>query len=1088
MHINANASRPFFSSARSLGMVDRLGLRIRSHVLCGIALSLTMLFPPPALGWDSPREWYEGCPLDDADCDRVEDTLNLMAVARGEGAPVNAMVCFLHDCIPDQRLAELAAMGTLGYQSTVVASVAVRNISLSDLINVVANWPEVGYIHLDHPNEFFLNTAGQSLKAHASGLYSPNTAEDAGFDGTGITIAIIDSGVDDPGGPGTTHGHLPAAVGAPGVAGLFLNAAGALAFGNPDDQHGHGTAVAGCALGRGIPGAPPTNRGTAPQASLFDCRITLPGTGGPGTDSQIQQVVDWLTFNHSTVTPPVRVANMSLGTPTPTKGTGLTASIEALVASGVVVAVPVGDSDSCASGGIGANAVASRAITVGGAAHLGTVNRADDPASNRSTAGPGMGVNPKPDITAYTEQCPFVCAGPLAICTGAASSIITAPIKDSAAGYASFVGTSAASAMVAGAAALIIERNPAISPAAVKSLLMSTAEDRGAGGWDPVWGAGLMDLGPIFTAAPPACDLQVQSVSYAPSPVQCFMPVTVTTTVRNNGAVPVTDFGVDFERWYFGPSNPVQRFPIGAGPNQNTLGALAPGATRNFTRIWTPGVSDELPLSQHTCFWGIVHAPCDTNASNNERNVNATIVGVTNYDCRGGRDEGNDGGGEGQVSGGGGGFCGNSQNQCQTSFDCPRYCSNNPQIGCQVNANCPGGTCVWDQCVEGEPLVNFRFRVAHDQPSAQQLIVALNNPDPQRWNAWLEYNGQVDPNVLIVDVDNQACPVWMNLQAEPFDVQDRPPVNFALNTFNLFGDPIGDAMVMVDLETDSDGDGVPNVEDNCRNVGNPQQADFDGDLVGDACDNCVQVPNPTQSDADNDGVGDACDSDGLPPTVGDDTCQTAGADTGVPCSTNADCTPPAVCGNKSRYISITPNNAAVAGGTSIQIEIVSMPQFPARVGDVWWAGAEQSMPNSPSPALRGAPLQCTVTPNSQTWTAGPLHLFGTAIVPGSTYSVRMCDASGNNCSAPLLVATGKWGDVIRAFGGGSQPNFADVNAIVQKFSNLVSAPSMPRADLVGPQSPGTPNTPNQTANFADVSNDVAAFSGFAYPYTVPACP
>ena len=226
-----------------------------------------------------------------------------------------------------------------------------------------------------------------------------------------------------------------------------------------------------------------------------------------------------------------------------------------------------------------------------------------------------------------------------------------------------------------------------------------------------------------------------------------------------------------------------------------------------------------------------------------------------------------------------------------------------------------------------------------------------------------------------------------------------------------------------------------------------------------------------------------------PPAVGDDTCQTTGADLGTPCSTSADC-PMAgsACGNKSRYISFTPANAAVASGTSIQIEIVTMPQFPAMVGDIYYAGVEQSIPNAPNPALRGAPVQCTASPNSQTWTAGVLHLFGPIIVPGSTYNVRMCNAAGGGCSAPLLVATAKWGDVIRGFGGGTQPNFGDINSVVQKFSNLASAPSMPRADLVGPQPPGTQNTPNQVANFSDVSADVAAFGGFAYPYTVSACP
>jgi len=225
-----------------------------------------------------------------------------------------------------------------------------------------------------------------------------------------------------------------------------------------------------------------------------------------------------------------------------------------------------------------------------------------------------------------------------------------------------------------------------------------------------------------------------------------------------------------------------------------------------------------------------------------------------------------------------------------------------------------------------------------------------------------------------------------------------------------------------------------------------------------------------------------------PPSVGDDTCQTTADDTGVPCSTDADCTPPAVCGNKSRYISVTPSNAAVAGGSSIQVEIVTMPQFPARVGEIWWAGVEQSVPNAPQPALRGAPVECTLTPNAQTWTTGALHLFGAIIVPGSTYNVRICDAAGANCSDPLLVATAKWGDVIRPFGGGAQPNFGDINSVVQKFSNIATAPSAARADLVGAGNPGEPNTPNQATNLADVSFDVFAFNGFPYPFTVYACP
>ncbi|MDA0161268.1 thrombospondin type 3 repeat-containing protein [Solirubrobacter ginsenosidimutans] len=87
---------------------------------------------------------------------------------------------------------------------------------------------------------------------------------------------------------------------------------------------------------------------------------------------------------------------------------------------------------------------------------------------------------------------------------------------------------------------------------------------------------------------------------------------------------------------------------------------------------------------------------------------------------------------------------------------------------------------------------------------------------------------------------------------------------------------------------DSDGDGLPDVTDNCASVANLDQRDTDGDGPGDACDpivfrsdrdfdgvpdpvdNCVERANPAQEDFDGDGIGDACDeSNGrLEPMVG----------------------------------------------------------------------------------------------------------------------------------------------------------------------------------------------------------------------------
>jgi len=65
---------------------------------------------------------------------------------------------------------------------------------------------------------------------------------------------------------------------------------------------------------------------------------------------------------------------------------------------------------------------------------------------------------------------------------------------------------------------------------------------------------------------------------------------------------------------------------------------------------------------------------------------------------------------------------------------------------------------------------------------------------------------------------------------------------------------------IVILLTDTDGDGVPDENDNCPNTFNPTQVDSDADMIGDACDHCPNVANPDQLDSDNDMIGDACDN------------------------------------------------------------------------------------------------------------------------------------------------------------------------------------------------------------------------------------
>lgn len=113
---------------------------------------------------------------------------------------------------------------------------------------------------------------------------------------------------------------------------------------------------------------------------------------------------------------------------------------------------------------------------------------------------------------------------------------------------------------------------------------------------------------------------------------------------------------------------------------------------------------------------------------------------------------------------------------------------------------------------------------------------------------------------VYVDADRYVRPV----QKESGDMSSNVKVTI-VNGSGLIVNPTF-------TPADTDGDGVPDITDNCVNVANPDQKDSDGSGLGDACkdydhdgivnayDNCPNVPNHDQLDTDGDGIGDVCDN------------------------------------------------------------------------------------------------------------------------------------------------------------------------------------------------------------------------------------
>ncbi len=243
----------------------------------------------------------------------------------------------------------------------------------------------------------------------------------AGYDGKGVKIAVLDTGVD------ATHDDLK---------GQVVGAKNFTTSPDATDKVGHGTHVASIAAGTGKKSGG-KYKGVAPGAKIINGKVL--DDGGFGSDSEILAGMEWAVAEGADV------INMSLGG-------GDTPAIDPLEAAvnklsdekGVLFAIAVSNEGDFGEQTIGSPGSAAAALTVGAVDDK-------DKLADFSSRGPSMDGALKPDVTA---------PGVDITAASAPGNQIAQEVGEKPAGYMTISGTSMATPHVAGAAAILKQQHP----------------------------------------------------------------------------------------------------------------------------------------------------------------------------------------------------------------------------------------------------------------------------------------------------------------------------------------------------------------------------------------------------------------------------------------------------------------------------------------------------------------------------------------------------------------------------------------------------------------------------------------------------
>ena len=280
---------------------------------------------------------------------------------------------------------------------------------------------------------------GYGATSQATQLAEMNLGQTWSSDaGSGVGVALIDTGVTLT--PGLTASHL---VYSPDFAG----------DGNVSDGYGHGTFMAGLIAGNGTAGAGAVS-GVAPGATLVSVKVA--GAAGTTTLGRVLEGISWAVANRIQYN--IKVMSISFGAdiPVPPAMDPLDAAVEMAWASGITVVA--------AAGNYGAGQVTSPGddpwvVTVG--AETTTAPVASEAWSGSSDS--------KPDVFA---------PGQSVISLRDPGSTVDRANPSAEVGSNYFVGsgTSMATALTAGAAAILVENHHGATPDDIKGALIAASD------------------------------------------------------------------------------------------------------------------------------------------------------------------------------------------------------------------------------------------------------------------------------------------------------------------------------------------------------------------------------------------------------------------------------------------------------------------------------------------------------------------------------------------------------------------------------------------------------------------------------------